>query len=114
MSRLCSKVGSSHADFTPTLMNVRQNHTYFLHIFQSNTTVLCKSCEPEIALNSNQNCPAQYQGTRLVPYSVLNSKLKQFHDHKSCKMRESTLSWIGNFEENIDLSHIHSAVHMIM
>ena len=25
-------------------------------------------------------------------------------------MRESTLSWIGNFEEKIDLSHIYLAV----
>ena len=41
-----------------------------------------------------------------MPYSVLNSKQKQFHGHKSYKTRESTLSWIGNFEENIDLSHI--------
>ena len=26
-------------------------------------------------------------------------------------MCESTLSWIGNFEEKIDLSHIYLAVH---
>ena len=45
-----------------------------------------------------------------MPYSVLNSKQKQFHGHKSYKTRESTLSWIGNFEENINLSRIHSAV----
>ena len=43
-------------------------------------------------------------------YSVLNSKQKQLHGHKSNKMRESTLSWIGNFEEKIDLSHIYLAV----
>ena len=41
-------------------------------------------------------------------YSVLNSK--QTHGHKSNKMRESTLSWIGNFEEKMDLSHIYLAV----
>ena len=35
---------------------------------------------------------------------------EQFHVHKSYKMRESTLSCIGNFEENIDLSHIYLAV----
>ena len=44
-------------------------------------------------------------------YSVLNSKQKQLHGHKSNKMRESTLSWIGNFEEKIDLSHIYLAAH---
>ena len=43
-------------------------------------------------------------------YSVLNSKQKQLHGHKSNKMRESTLSWIGNFEEKMDLSHIYLAV----
>ena len=42
-------------------------------------------------------------------YSVLNSKQKQLHGHKSNKMRE-TLSWIGNFEEKMDLSHIYLAV----
>ena len=41
---------------------------------------------------------------------VLNSKQKQFHGHKSNKMRESTLSWIEKFEEKIDLSHIFLAV----
>ena len=44
-------------------------------------------------------------------YSVLNSKQKQLHGHKSNKMRELTLSWIGNFEEKMDLSHIHLAVN---
>ncbi len=43
-------------------------------------------------------------------YSVLNSKQKQLHGHKSNKMRESTLSWIGNFEEKMDLSRIYLAV----
>ena len=43
-------------------------------------------------------------------YSVLNSKQKQFTGHISNKMRESTLSWIGNFEEKIDLSRIYLAV----
>ena len=43
-------------------------------------------------------------------YSVLNSKQKQLHGHKSNKMRESTLSWIGNFEEKMDLSYIYLAV----
>ena len=43
-------------------------------------------------------------------YSVLNSKQKQLHGHKSNKMSESTLSWIGNFEEKMDLSHIYLAV----
>ena len=46
-------------------------------------------------------------------YSVLNSKQKQLHGHKSNKMRESTLLWIGSFEEKIDLSHIYLAVKFI-
>ena len=54
-----------------------------------------KSCEPEIVLP-------------VLP--VLQIKKKQFHVRKSYKTRESTLSCIGNFEENIDLSHIYSAV----
>ena len=43
-------------------------------------------------------------------YSVLNLKQKQLHGHKSNKMRKSTLFWIGNFEEKMDLSHIYLAV----
>ena len=43
------------------------------------------------------------------------SKQKQFHVHNhvrnSYKTRKSTLSWIGNSEENIDLSRIYLAVH---
>ena len=72
--------------------------------------VFCKSCEPEIVLNSDQNHSAQYKVTRLVPYSVLNSKQKHLHVRKSYKRHESTLLWIGNFKENIDLSHIHLSV----
>ena len=47
-------------------LNEYETEPYFLQIFQSNTTVcliiqvLCKSCGPEIALNSNQNRSAQY------------------------------------------------------
>ena len=52
----------------------------------------CKICEHEIVLQD------------------WKSKQKQFHGLKSYKTRESTLSWIGNFEENIDLSRIHLAV----
>ena len=47
-------------------------------------------------------------------YSILNSKQKQLHGHKSNKMCESTLLWIGNFEEKIDLSHFYLAVLMII
>ena len=46
----------------------------------------------------------------MVLYLVLNSKQKQFYSQKSNKMRKSTLSWIGNFEEKNDLSHICLAV----
>ena len=47
-------------------LNEYETKPYFLQIFQTNTTVcliihvLCKSCGPEIALNSNQNRSAQY------------------------------------------------------
>ena len=50
------------------------------------------SCEPEVVF--------------LLIYILA----KQFHGHKSYKTRESTLLYIGNFEENIDLSHIYLAV----
>jgi hypothetical protein len=55
--------------------------------------MFCKSCEPEIV------------------FVLICTIPEQFHVHKSYKMRESTLSYSGNFEENIDLSHIHLAVH---
>ena len=73
-------------------MSTRQIHIYFL-FFQS-ITIVCliihvfyKSYEPEIVF-------------------VLICT-EQFHDRKSYKTRESTLLCIGNFEENIDLSHFH-------
>ena len=56
--------------------------------------LFCKDCEPEII-------------------SVLIFPLaEQFHVHKSYKTLESTMSCIGNFEENIDLSHFHLAAKM--
>ena len=54
--------------------------------------MLCKSCEPEIV------------------FVLIRPLAEQFHVHRSYKMHESTMSCIGNFEENIDLSHIHLAV----
>ena len=71
---------------------------YFLQLFQSNMTVcliihkFCKSCEHEIV------------------FVLICTLAEQFHVLKSYKTRESILSCIGNFEENIDLSHIYSAV----
>ena len=71
---------------------------YFLQLFQSNTTVcliihvFCKSCDHEIV------------------FVLICTLAEQFHVRKSYKTRESILSCIGNFEENIDLSHIYSAV----
>ena len=73
----------------------------FSTIFQSNTTVcliihvFCKSCEPEIV------------------FVLICTLAEQFHFHKSYKMRESTLSGIGNFEENMDLSGILLAVKVM-
>jgi len=71
---------------------------YFLQFFQSHTTVcsiiplFCKSCEPEIIF-------------------VLNCTFaEQFHVQKSYQTYESTLSCIGNFDENIHFSIIYLAV----
>ena len=67
----------------------------FLQFFQSNATVcliihmFCKSCEPEIV------------------FVLICTLAEQFHVHKSYKTRESTLSYIGNLEENIYLSPIY-------
>ena len=56
--------------------------------------LFCKDCEPEII-------------------SVLIFPLaEQFHVHKSYKTLESTMLCIGNFEENIDLSHFHLSAKM--
>ena len=77
---------------------MRQIPIYFLQIFQSNTTicliihVFCKSCEHEIV------------------FVLICTLVEQFHVCKSYKTHESTLLCIGNFEENIDLSHIYLAV----
>jgi hypothetical protein len=79
-------------------MNTRQTDPYFLHFFQSNTTVcliiqvFSKSCEPEIV------------------FVLICTLAEQFYVRKSYKTQKSTLSYIGNFEENIDLSHTYLAV----
>ena len=54
--------------------------------------MFCKSCEPEIV------------------FVLIFPLAEQFHVHRSYKTCESTMSCIGNFEENIDLSNIHLAV----
>ena len=68
--------------------------------------MFCKSCEhgwePEIAQKKSKQKTTQ------------ESKQKQFHVHNyfgnSYKTHKSTLSCIGNSEENIDLSIIYLAV----
>jgi hypothetical protein len=59
--------------------------------------VFCKSCEPicepEIVL---KNFAADFQANRSLT--------------SAAKMRKETLSCIGNFEENMDLSRIYLAV----
>ena len=45
-----------------------------------------------------------------IVFVLICTLAEQFHDCKSYKTRESRLSCIGNFEENIDLSRIHLAV----
>ena len=54
-----------------------------------------KSCEPESVL---------------LPKSKQKQFQVQIQVHKSYKTRKSTLSCIGNYEENIDLSLIHLTV----
>ena len=54
--------------------------------------MLCKSCEPEIV------------------FILICTLAEQFHVGKSDKTRKSALLCIGNFEENIYLSHIYLAV----
>jgi hypothetical protein len=82
-------------------LNESETDPYFLQFFQSNTTVcliihvFCKSCEFEIV------------------FVLICTLAEQFHVRKSYKTGESTLSCIGNFEENINLSHIHLAVTCI-
>ena len=55
--------------------------------------VFCKSYEPEIV------------------FALICTLSEKFQVHKSYKTHESTLSCIGNLEENTYLSHIHLAVH---
>ena len=54
--------------------------------------MFCESCVPEIV------------------FVLISTLAEQFNVHKSYKTCESTLSCIGHFEENVDLSHIHLAV----
>ena len=54
--------------------------------------LFCKSCEPEIV------------------FVLICTLAEQFHVHKSYNTRESTLSCIGNLEENIELSRIDLSV----
>ena len=78
-------------------LNKYETDPYFLQLFQSNTTVcliihvFCKSCEYETV------------------FVLICNPAEQFHVRKSYKTHESTLSCIGNFEENINLSPIYLA-----
>ena len=54
--------------------------------------MFCKSCEPEIV------------------FELICTLAEQFHVRKSYNTRESTLSCIGNLEENIELSRNDLAV----
>ena len=58
--------------------------------------MFCKGCEPEIL------------------FDLICSLAEQFHVHRSYKTRESTITCIGNFEENFDLSHIHLAINVLI
>ena len=80
------------------LLNENKTDPVFFQFFLSNTTVyliihvFCKCCAPEIVF--------------LLTFTFA----EQFHVYKSYKTHESTLSCIGNLEENLNLSHIHLAV----
>jgi hypothetical protein len=79
-------------------LNEYKTYPHFLQFFQNNTIVcsiiplFCKSCEPEIV------------------FVLICTFAGQFHVQKFYKTCESTLSCIGNFDENIDLSYIYLAV----
>ena len=82
---------------------------YFLMIFQSNTlvcliiSVFCKSCEP---ICEPEITPVSY---RLENLQKSKQNNLTFSVHKSYKKRKWTSLCIGNFEENMDPSHIHLA-----
>ena len=88
-------------------LNEYKTDPCFLQFFQSNTTgsliiyVFSKIYEPECELE-------------IVFVLALVVKTKHFHFlvHKSYKTHKSTLSYIGNFEGNIDCSRIRLAVIM--
>ena len=61
--------------------------------------MFCKSCEPENVLKYSKQ------------KTTHKSKQKQFQVRKSYKTCESTLSCVGNSEENINLSHISLPVN---
>ena len=79
-------------------LNEYKTDSIFPQFFQSSTTVcliihmFCNSCESEIV------------------FVLICSLAEEFQVNNSFKTRESTLLCIGNFEENIDLSHFHLAV----
>ena len=60
--------------------------------------MFCKSCEPENVLKYSKQ------------KTTHKSKQKQFQVRKSYKTCESTLSCVGNSEENINRSGSHLAV----
>ena len=86
--------------------NKYETDQYNLQIFQCDTSVclnisvFCKSCEPML-------CEPEIVLVLICPLA------EQFHVHRSYETHESTMLCVGNFEENIDLSHIYLAVHKI-
>ena len=82
-------------------VNEYERDSDFLQFFQSNTTicliiqVFFKSCESAIG------------------FVLICTLAEQFHVHRSYKTCESTLLYIGNFEKDIDLSHIYLALNSV-
>ena len=66
---------------------MRQNHIFFKFSKAIQQFVRLFMCFVRV-VNLKLFCSA-LKGIRLVPYSVLNSKQKQFHGHKSYKTHES-------------------------
>ena len=97
-------------------LNEYKTDPYFPQFFQSKTTVcliinvFCKICvqerEPEIVPKKSKQKTAQESKQKNFMFTF------RFLVHNAYKTRKSTMSWIGNSEENMDLSHIYLAVCM--
>ena len=76
-------------------LNKYEANPYFIQLLQSNTTVcliihvFCKSCEHKII------------------FVLICTLAEQFHVRQSYKTQKSTLSCIGNFDENVAVTDLN-------